>query len=346
LLDQAQIRVLLEALKVAAKERLPALEICAAAGIDPADLQKWNARFKIEHYHNVLREVVRRTGNETFWLRKMDHELLESSNSLTWPYYLNARYVREATRRSDYSFRLMDDVIYPGHIEHEKEYLVRISSRVSGYHPIPEQIDWILSQWYGSLRTFAGPALKLQEVRLVSASHTRIAAYRRFFGVYVSEGHPHNELVFPPETAELPNCNPNLEPGLDSHLEILLAPLIDIFPGEMPFREAAYIAIQRLMINGLPTLETVSDQLGIGARTLQRRLRDEGITFQQLIDDARKYLAEYYLKMSSLPLSDIGLLLGFADLPTMSKAFKRWYGVSPGEFRKHLRQKGSQPAEG
>ena len=142
----------------------------------------------------------------------------------------------------------------------------------------------------------------------------------------------------------LPNGNPNMEPGLDSHLKKLLAPLIDILPGEIPFKESAYIAIQKQLVFGLPTLEIVASQLNIGARTLQRRLKDEGITFQQLIDDARKYLAEYYLRSSTLLLSDIGLLLGFADHPTMTKAFRKWYGVSPREFRNRLVEHDSQPA--
>lgn len=330
-------------LKVAANEGLPVLEICAAAGIDPASLQQWNARFHIEQYHNVLREVVRRTGNETFWLRALNHDLLKSTNNLTLPYFLNAPDVREAMRRSDYSYRMMDDVVYPGHLKSEHEFLIRLSTRLPGYLAIPEQIDWAFSQWHGTLQAFTGPALRLEEVRLVSASPTRLAAYRRFFGVDVLEGCPHNELVFPPETADLPNGNPNIEPGLDSDLEKLLAPLIDILPGEMPFRESAYIAIQQQLIHGLPTLKKVAFQLKIGTRTLQRRLNDEGVSFQQLVDDARKYLAEYYLRDSPLLLSDIGLLLGFADHPTMTKAFRKWHGISPREFRNRIRNHNPAP---
>ncbi|HEY0564769.1 MAG TPA: AraC family transcriptional regulator [Terriglobales bacterium] len=92
-------------------------------------------------------------------------------------------------------------------------------------------------------------------------------------------------------------------------------------------------ALKRSLAGKRPTLQDVARELGLGERTLQRRLTDAGITFQQLVEETRHDLAHHYLKQSSVELNEIAFLLGFEDANSFFRAFHAWEGTSPSEWR-------------
>ena len=91
--------------------------------------------------------------------------------------------------------------------------------------------------------------------------------------------------------------------------------------------------LRRSLAGKRPTLQDVARELGLGARTLQRRLTDAGITFQQLVEETRRDLAHHYLKQSNVELNEIAFLLGFEDANSFFRAFQAWEGTSPSEWR-------------
>jgi len=92
-------------------------------------------------------------------------------------------------------------------------------------------------------------------------------------------------------------------------------------------------ALIRSMAGKRPTLEDIAKELGLGPRTLQRRLTDEGLNFQQLVEDTRRELAHHFLKQRAVELNETAFLLGFEDANSFFRAFQIWEGVSPGEWR-------------
>jgi AraC-like DNA-binding protein len=90
--------------------------------------------------------------------------------------------------------------------------------------------------------------------------------------------------------------------------------------------------------DGLPCLDDVAASVGMSARTLQRRLAEEGTHFGAFLDDVRRNLAFVYLVNRHLELSQIADLLRYSDVGTFVRAFRRWTGTTPGEYRKqHVR---------
>lgn len=85
---------------------------------------------------------------------------------------------------------------------------------------------------------------------------------------------------------------------------------------------------------GVPTLAVVARQLAMAPRTLQRRLADEGTTFERLTDDVRRRTAERLLRDASLAVGEIGYLLGFSEPSAFQRAFRRWHRLSPLAFRR------------
>jgi AraC-like DNA-binding protein len=91
--------------------------------------------------------------------------------------------------------------------------------------------------------------------------------------------------------------------------------------------------LKRCLAGKRPTLPHVARELRTSARTLQRRLTDAGITFQQIVEDTRRDLAHHYLKQSTVELNETAYLLGYEDANSFFRAFHLWEGTSPGEWR-------------
>jgi AraC-like DNA-binding protein len=92
-------------------------------------------------------------------------------------------------------------------------------------------------------------------------------------------------------------------------------------------------ALRRSLAGKRPTLQGVARELGLSERTLQRRFTEAGITFQQLVEDTRRELAQHYLKQSAIELNEAAFLLGFENANSFFRAFHVWEGTSPGEWR-------------
>jgi AraC-like DNA-binding protein len=80
----------------------------------------------------------------------------------------------------------------------------------------------------------------------------------------------------------------------------------------------------------------VAQALHLSERTLQRRLQEEGTSYQQLLDDTRRELAQQYLATPRMTLLEIAYLLGFSEPSNFFRAFRRWFGKTPGEYREEL----------
>jgi len=96
-------------------------------------------------------------------------------------------------------------------------------------------------------------------------------------------------------------------------------------------------AVQQLLVRLLPegevSVDKVARALHQSTRTLQRRLADRGMSWQQLLDRTREQLARQYLRDPGLSLAEIGLLLGYSEQSAFTRAFRRWTGQTPQVFR-------------
>lgn len=92
--------------------------------------------------------------------------------------------------------------------------------------------------------------------------------------------------------------------------------------------------IVSILPEGNPKIEAVANRLNCSGRTLQRRLYERNLTYQQLVDNVRKEIAVSMLQANGESIENIALKTGFNDGSAFHRAFKRWTGLSPGQFRK------------
>ena len=103
------------------------------------------------------------------------------------------------------------------------------------------------------------------------------------------------------------------------------------------FAERVRLAIQQKLTGRRPTIDDIADALHISSRTLQRRLQDEGSSFQRVLEGARHQLARHYLNNSTLELNEAAYLLGYEDGNSFVRAFRGWEGVPPARWRENQR---------
>jgi AraC-like DNA-binding protein len=102
--------------------------------------------------------------------------------------------------------------------------------------------------------------------------------------------------------------------------------------------------VQQLLLQSgsvFPTSAVVAQQLHMSESTLRRRLANEGCRYQQLLDQVRFRLAREYLLGTTLPVAEIGQLLGFSDTTNFRRSFRRWSGAQPSQFRSERGLKGN-----
>jgi AraC-like DNA-binding protein len=100
------------------------------------------------------------------------------------------------------------------------------------------------------------------------------------------------------------------------------------------FSDLVRKSIVTLVKPEFPSLEDVAGHLNISTRTLQRKLKEEGVVYKTMIDELKKDFAIKYLRRKDLNISDVAYLLSYSDVSSFSKAFKRWTGKSPSSYQK------------
>ena len=156
--------------------------------------------------------------------------------------------------------------------------------------------------------------------------------HERIFRAPARFGCERNRLVFSQQVWRQRSTHPNLDlcGVLEEHAKRLLAEL----PADGLVGEIQKLTSEQLR-GGTPTLEHVAKLASMSGRTLQRRLREEGTSFAELLDALRRGMAQTYLADAQIAISEVSYLLGFSEQSAFNRAFKRWTGATPLEFRRN-----------
>jgi AraC-like DNA-binding protein len=183
-----------------------------------------------------------------------------------------------------------------------------------------------------TLRIMVGSQWTPQEVQFAHQAPGQIAEHHRVFGAPVSFGCETNAFIVEREFVEreIPAADPRLYRILKRYLESVL--------NEMPQEDSLLASVRKSiaesMRDGDPKLARVSKKIAMSPRTLQRQLKECGVDFKKLTDDTRRRFATHYLKDRKNTLTEIAFLLGYSDVSAFNRAFKRWTGSTPLDYRR------------
>lgn len=129
--------------------------------------------------------------------------------------------------------------------------------------------------------------------------------------------------------------------GLKSVVEASLRERQQLLQSRQQQLDPLLVRIRQLiadaLLHGMPELQGIATAVGETPRRLQYCLESRGTSFTQLMDEVRKEMAAKHIRDESLSLIEVALLLGFSDQSAFQRAFKRWYGIQPGELRRSLK---------
>jgi AraC-like DNA-binding protein len=188
-------------------------------------------------------------------------------------------------------------------------------------------------------REVASGPFRPQEVHLKHPAPDSVSAHEAYFGCTVHFGSEREGLLVSEATLRTPNRlgDPAIVDFFDTHLDGELEQLDDSVGLERRVRDLVTTSLSE----GVPLLSDVSSRLAMSGRTLQRRLAEQGTSFQTLVDDARRDLAKRLLQDTDYSLIEVAFMTGFSEQSALTRAFKRWVGRTPGAFRAESRAGGT-----
>lgn len=197
-------------------------------------------------------------------------------------------------------------------------------------------VDAVDTTWAALARELGRIAAAPLRPREVWFRHTPPAdgnedEYRRVFGPRVRFGAPEDRFVVPLSHLAVPlrSANPSLLRAFESHADETLARLDR--QGSSARRVAQLLAAG--LKGEVPSLREVARALAMSERSLQRALRDDGTSYQALVDQVRRDLALSHLADPATSTAQVGFLLGFSEPSAFHRAFRRWTGKAPSAFR-------------
>ncbi|HEX5843087.1 MAG TPA: AraC family transcriptional regulator [Pseudomonas sp.] len=191
-----------------------------------------------------------------------------------------------------------------------------------------------LAAWVTFGHWISGQDIPPTEVRFQHAAPADVSEHQRIFRCPVLFGQADNALVFPKRLLALPlgQADAQVRLMLDAYADRLLG---EIRQGHSVL-DRARLELARQLPEAGADLPQIAARLALSPRTLQRRLREAGLSFNQLLDETRQQLVLHYLRDPALELAEIAFLVGFSEPGSLARAFRRWTGQSPGEYRRHL----------
>lgn len=161
------------------------------------------------------------------------------------------------------------------------------------------------------------------------------------FGAPVEFGRPTNAIAV--RRGDLDAVMPDSDPHLLSVIEPVLAERRQLrgSPEDLPARLGARIRLS--LGEATPSLRQVAEELGMSPWSLQRRLRANGVSFQDVVRGSRRELALRHVGGSDVPLTEIALALGYSEQSAFSRAFRSWTGMSPRTYRRLVRRNRAAP---
>jgi AraC-like DNA-binding protein len=192
-------------------------------------------------------------------------------------------------------------------------------------------VDARLAALLAACREMAGAPVTPLLVQLSYKQPADVKEYERFFGAPLEFGALASSFLLRSE--DLARRLAMADKTLAGYLETLADQKLASVGAERTLSERVRRALWAELSERTPNLEAVARALGMSARTLQRQLRQEGVTFARLLEELRREMAPALLRDGQHGVSEVAFLLGYEDPSAFRRAFQRWFARSPRSFR-------------
>ncbi|HTV24797.1 MAG TPA: AraC family transcriptional regulator [Polyangiaceae bacterium] len=286
----------------------------------------WDVRMPLPQIANIWSRLLEATGDSHFPFRAAEHVDLTTCDVIT---YLEsaASTLRGALEKKLKYLPLITDAIEWTLDETGDSAALALHERPAR-PPLAPVAEFLIGARHVFLERFGPPGYRLQAVSFRHAAPADPAEYARIFGVQPSFAAKLDQLTFARRHLDEPmrRRDDALSDILGRYAEQMTPPLRD--------RETWRGRVLEHLQSGIdPGIAAIARALGVSPRTLQRALAEENTSYLDVATSARRAAAEQLLRRRELGISEVAFALGFSGSPAFHRAFRRWTGTTPNEFR-------------
>jgi AraC-like DNA-binding protein len=311
-------------------ERYPqGLASLSSVGIGLADYANPDTRLSLSAAIDLINESINITGDPALGLRA--GELVEAGDYDALEYAARScSNVREAIGCIARHARVMSDAGQLTLVE--KGDRVILGFCLVDVERVPPAInDFVVSIFMNLIRRYTGGGDMATEVQFVHRPTGYLDEYQRIFRTKVTFNAPYNAIVFPREWLDARLIRVNSR--ISAAFELQVRQLLEKHQRKESIGDKTRALVLAKLSHGDISMKTVARALSMSVATLRRQLSEEKLRYYDIVEQIRKELAQRYLRDPGRSVRDVAFLIGFADIVTFHKAFKRWTGITPAQYR-------------
>jgi len=328
------VGVLIQLMQYLSSMKVDTNKLLRSVGIEPDILELPDERVLIEKYI-MLEDAAARAAKDP-WLGLHMGQIMEAGNWTILGYMMmNCKTIGEAFRKYAKYSDIIGNLIKGDTFTDMDTMTICLT--------VPEDVPVISRHCYegylSSLvclaRTLSGEKINPVEVGFTFSEPDSVEEYQKVFGSSVLFNQTQNYMVLDKKIGDIPVSlpNENLLVYFENYAKEFLAEVVDI-------QNVTY-QVKKLLLSYMDnenlTIQMIAKELSMSVRTLQTRLKNDGTEFSILMRYTKEELAKKYLR-ENYTIEDITYLLGFSDSSAFRKAFKKWVGLTPKEYREKLKK--------
>lgn len=332
-LGTASTAALRQYVRAAAKRGIDSSLVLSQAGLTPDLLASDDGRLDGGQFQHFIRLLCDQVNDSAFGLFTGDF-VQPGSYSVLGYITMSCATLGEAIARIAPFEKLVGDMGVT-QVRQEGENL-RLIWQCAYTDPVvrPQMVDNVFASWINYARWLADQdeaAPLAVTLERPSPGHMLEQEYHKRWRCEVTFNTNCNSVIIPLDILNTPLRQPDpiLRQTLEAHALSQMAAL----DTDTALLTRVRHSIHQQLMQGITRQDMIAEHLGMTSRTLQRKLSQEGASYQQLLDEVRQVMAEDYLSNTSLPILEIALRLGFSETTSFHRSFKSHKGMTPGEFR-------------
>jgi AraC-like DNA-binding protein len=305
-------------------------KIVAMAGLEDDDLANPDGRIPLSKLVATWQATVALTGDESLGLQVGASTTVRQLGLMGYA-MAHSDTLREACRCGARYSRIMQEVVVVVFEEKGERGWLR-ANPAPVLDAMRHPVDARLAMMVAVSREMTGIEITPVEVCFPYPQPAETTAHREFFRAPLAFGRPYSQVTFRRRDLQRPLLS--ADPSLAGYMAQLAEEVLAALAREGSLVEQMRRAIWVDLSGGRVSLETAAERLGMGSRSLQRRLKGIGTSFTEVLDDLRHEMAVQLLHDPRVAVYEVAFLLGYSDPSTFFRAFRRWEEKPPHEFRR------------
>jgi AraC-like DNA-binding protein len=299
-------------------------------GLSPGLLQSSQTRVSAKHYGALWRLVALTLDDEFFG--QDSRRMKAGSFAMLCHSVLNCKTLGSAIDRSLRFYALILDDIYGKLSRNGAEASITLHDTAAPQRVFAHEV--LLMLLHGVACWLVGRRIPIKRAQFSYEEPSHSGEYRLMYSTSIGFRAPHTAIIFDAAFLELPIVQN--ERTVKEFLRNAPENILLKYKNGSSLGARIRRRLRQSLPGDLPEFEALAEEMNMTPATLRRRLHEEGTFYQSIKDQLRRDLAIGYLSHSRRSAMDIGLELGFSERSAFHRAFKKWTGASPGEFRRRL----------